>query len=171
MQAADYCEQALLHYTQPCRSGPSGTDTTSLPPPAALFPCTPPHSEAVLSVSGNLTPYTAAPPAAGFECSCICNTAALSRLGTVAVALRAADRGPNFQALESQCAAAVPLQLLAGVLQRPCSSATRAGVPVRAACGQCFVHTVPELLHPGAHSATGHARCGASETPHIRMCS
>lgn len=131
MQASDFCERSLLHYTQPCRTGPSGTAAASLPPPVPRLPCTPPQAEAVLEIAGSLTQYTATLPAAGFECGCICNTATLSRLGTIAVLLRATDRGPNFQALESQCADAMQLQVVDGILQRACASATRAGIVVR----------------------------------------
>eukprot|EP00892_Ulva_mutabilis_P000135 jgi/Ulvmu1/10121/UM006_0073.1 len=134
MQASDFCGRSLLHYTQPCRTGPSGTNATALPPPPAVFPCTPPHAEAILSIAGNLTQYTATIPAAGFECDCICDTAALGRLGTIGVAMRATDGGPNFQALESECAAGLRLQVIDGILQRPCASSIRAGVQVRRAC-------------------------------------
>lgn len=92
----------------------------------------------MLTLAGNLTPYGATLPTAGFECGCICDTVTLSRLGTVAVALRAIDRGPNFQDLESECAAGVPLQVIDGVLQRPCSSAIRPGVLVRGRSRCCL---------------------------------
>ena len=135
MQAADFCERSLLHYTEPCRIGPSGSNATALPPPPAVFPCTPPDAEAVLTVSGNLTAPTASPPAQGFECGCICDTGAIQRLGTVGIVMRATDGGPNFQALNSECAVALPLQVIDGILQRPCASASRAGVQVRPPAG------------------------------------
>lgn len=129
MQAAGYCEDALHYFTQPCRTGPSGTNATSLSSPVYL--CTAPDPEAILEISGNLSAYNVVLPPEGFNCSCICDESAIQRLGTVSVLMRATDRGPNFKELDSECNATSPLQLTDGIYQRACASSSTSGVLVR----------------------------------------
>ena len=129
LQAPDFCEQALQYFTQPCRSGPSGNNATSLSSP--VFPCTAPDSEAILPVAGNLSAYNVVLPPEGFNCSCICDETAIQRLGTVSVLLRARDVGPNHKELASECSSAADLQLVDGIYQRDCASAATSGVSVR----------------------------------------
>jgi hypothetical protein len=129
VQAPSFCEQALQHFTQPCRTGPDGDDSTSLSSPR--YPCTAPDSEAILELLGNLTAYNIVLPPEGFNCSCICDEGAIQRLGTVSVLMRAADTGRNYKELSSECDSGSTFALLDGIYQRPCASLSASAVAVR----------------------------------------
>lgn len=114
MQDPDYCLLAAYHFTEPCRSMEGDTDTSLTTLLASIWgaareTCAGEDAAAALQVRGSLTAPAVTLPAAGFQCSCVCDNNFPTWLGSISLLLRAVDVAtddrPNYKNLRPECSA------------------------------------------------------------------
>jgi hypothetical protein len=149
VQEPDFCRNAAIHFTEPCRSFPGGTEnavaTHAFPkncpigsacavplppncPDTSPVNCTGPDAGATLHVTGQLASSVVL-PSGGFHCDCVCDDEFPTWLGSVSVLLRAVDTTPNYQQLEPQCGR-LELKEQEKVFVGACDSSVRPNVVV-----------------------------------------
>jgi hypothetical protein len=130
VQAVDYCERAVLHFSAPCRTLPSGSNSTRVTDFSGYVQnCTLPDASSVLDVAGRWSDHSVILPQAGFNCSCPCGADTLTALGSIDILLRAIDTGPNYKQLAPRCTSAAPVYQ-GDLYVAKCSSAANSGVQV-----------------------------------------
>jgi hypothetical protein len=110
MQGPSYCEKAVLHFSAPCRTLPTGSSTTRVAEYSGFKrSCTVPQGAALLDIAGKWSAHNVTLPLDGFNCSCPCGTDIMTALGSIDVLIRAVDRKPNYKHLPPQCTPTQPV--------------------------------------------------------------